>query len=79
VLNHLHLWDVFDAGVGDAELHKLARIIAHSWQAAARAKFPERSFEVSVSSNGEDYGPTVYMRSANPVGASDPRLSAASV
>jgi hypothetical protein len=66
VLNHLHLWDVFDADLGDAELHELAGIIAEAWRSAAQAKFPGRGFEVSVSRDGEDYGPTVYMRSADP-------------
>jgi hypothetical protein len=70
VLNHLHLWDVFDADVEGAKLHELATIIAESWRAAGRAEFSGRDFEIGVSLGGGDYGPTVYMHSASPTGMS---------
>jgi hypothetical protein len=72
VLNHLHLWDVFDAEIEDAKLREMAEIIAGSWQAAARAAFPERDFDIGVSLDGGDYGPTVYMHPASAAGVSGP-------
>lgn len=72
VLNHLHLWDVFDADVEEAELRELAGIIAESWRAAARARFPGRGFEIDVSLAGEDYGLTLHMHSTNPATMSPP-------
>jgi hypothetical protein len=70
LLNHLHLWDVVDSDVDDAKLRELAGVIVLSWRAAARAEFPERSFDVGVSLDGVDYGPTVYMHSTGADGVS---------
>lgn len=65
VLNHVHLWEVFDADGDDAnKLGELAEVVAASWRASVAKRFPGRSFEVSVSNDDSDYGPTVYLHSA---------------
>jgi hypothetical protein len=63
VLNHIHLWDVFDIALGAEKLGELARVIADSWRASANLRFPDRSFEISVSNGDDDYGPTIHMQS----------------
>lgn len=66
VLNHVHLWDVFDAEGDDGnKLGALAEVVAESWRASVAKRFPGRSFEVSVSDGKDDYGPTIYMQSAH--------------
>jgi len=66
VANHVHLWDVFAAKT-DAEngvLAQLASRLSEMWNAALRLAFPDRQFVVTVSSEADDYGPTVSFRSA---------------
>jgi hypothetical protein len=60
VLNHLHLWDLFEPSGEEEEraLDVLSRKIAFAWRSCAEARFPERSFEVNVT---DEYGPTVVM------------------
>ncbi|MFF8280427.1 hypothetical protein ACF05T_30785 [Streptomyces lateritius] len=63
VVNHVHLWDHFTP-TSDAEyaaLPPLAEEIAAMWRSAAREAFPEREFDVSVSNDPDDYGPTLAL------------------
>ncbi len=64
VLNHLHLWDVFDPdGEEDGRaLESLASLIATSWRRRASEVFPDRAFRVEVI---DDYGPTIVMTSSS--------------
>jgi hypothetical protein len=65
-INHLHLWDVFDAGedpTAEEALEALAGIVAQSWRAALENEFPGRRFEVTVARLDEDYGPTITFSS----------------
>lgn len=58
VINHLHLWDVFeptDAGE-EAALSWLAGRIAESWQRHGASLFPDHRFVAEVT---DEYGPTV--------------------
>lgn len=62
VLNHLHLWDIFEPSNDSEEqaLDVLAQRIARSWRCWATTTFPDRVFEVTVT---DEYGPTVVMHS----------------
>ena len=67
VANHLHLWDVFDPDdehVPPEALNHLAEVLGRTWRCALAEQFPDRRFEVEVSDEPYDYGPTVTARSA---------------
>jgi hypothetical protein len=62
MLNHVHLWDLFDPdgeGVPNETMDELANIIAKCWLAALKDQFPERTFDVAVTGEPDDYGPTI--------------------
>jgi len=66
VVNHLHLWDVF-APKTEPEyvlVSELAPKLGEMWMAALKRTFSSREFVVSVTSEANDYGPTVSFRSA---------------
>jgi hypothetical protein len=68
VLNHVHLYDVVNDTFSDAQLERLervARIVREAWLASAAAQFPGRSFEVTLASEPDDYGPTVTLCQAD--------------
>lgn len=61
VVNHVHLWDIFEP-VGEIEeraLESLARRMARSWALHAESQFPDRIFVAEVT---DEYGPTVVLR-----------------
>lgn len=62
VINHLHLWDLFEPNGDEDEraLESLAGFIATSWRRHASGAFPDREFRVEVT---DDYGPTIVMTS----------------
>jgi hypothetical protein len=63
-VNHVHLWDLFDAAsedVPDEGLDCLAAAMAGTWAAAVAEQFPGRLGEVVVTQDGEDYGPTITL------------------
>lgn len=62
VINHLHLWDIFDpeGDVEECALEALAERVALSWKLHASHQFPERDFHVEVTG---EYGPTVAITS----------------
>lgn len=63
MINHLHLWDVFDAKT-DAEheaLDALAITIANGWRQAAATAWPDRECTIHIT---DDYGPTISLSSA---------------
>lgn len=63
-VNHLHLWDVFDAsGLPDESLMVLGEALQRSWSSALSDQFPDRTFEVSFTNDDVDYGPTVSIKS----------------
>jgi hypothetical protein len=67
MINHVHLWDLFDPeseGVPEEAMEDLAYIVSKCWEAALRDSFPSRSFEVTVSSTADDYGPTITFSSS---------------
>lgn len=63
VLNHLHLWDVFepDGEEDERALESLANLVARSWDLHASRVRPDRTFRVEVM---DDYGPTIVMTSS---------------
>lgn len=66
VVNHVHLYDVFDHSdneLPDEVLEDLARVVAKCWKCALGDAYPSRSFEVRLSFGSEDYGPTVSFSS----------------
>jgi hypothetical protein len=69
VINHVHLWDVFNLNadrVPDDALLYFAGVLRQTWQAALRTQFPARDFDVTVASGDEEYGPTIYAVSRGP-------------
>lgn len=66
IINHVHLWDIFDPNeddLPDGTLDELARVIARCWECALSEAYPSRSFEVRLHTGNEDYGPTVSFSS----------------
>lgn len=62
MLNHTHLYDVFDSCSGDIDdriFEQLASVLALSWRLVLKDKFPERKFSVDISITDQDYGPIV--------------------
>lgn len=66
VINHLHLWDVFDSGaegVPNEALMRLGEILVRTWRCAAAEQFPGRSLRIELSNEADDYGPTISVSS----------------
>jgi hypothetical protein len=64
VINHVHLWDLFDPakeGVADAGLDSLLAVMSTTWEAAYAEQFPSRVGKVIVEQDGESYGPTITL------------------
>ncbi|QJI32078.1 hypothetical protein HKK55_26365 [Pseudomonas sp. ADAK18] len=62
MINHTHLYDVFDGcseDIDDSVFEQLAEVVALSWRLVLSNKFPERKFNVEVSNSDQDYGPVV--------------------
>jgi len=62
VVNHLHLWDVFDAReeqVPEEALNSIGEVLVRTWRCALSEQFPDRSFRVELSNDESDYGPTL--------------------
>lgn len=62
IVNHLHLWDVFDSqGEDGAEeaIEWMASIFEKSWTCALKDQYPDVSFEVTRTGAENDYGPTI--------------------
>ncbi|WP_053152059.1 hypothetical protein [Pseudomonas sp. Pf153] len=62
MINHTHLYDVFDGcmeDIDDRVFKQLADVLALSWRLVLNDKFPDRRFNVDVSSSDQDYGPVV--------------------
>ena len=63
-VNHLHLWDIFDASEVSGEgLIVLGEALKRSWAGALATQFPDRAFEVSFTDDEVDYGPTLSIKS----------------
>ncbi len=64
VINHVHLYVLFPAdpemGDTDEPFVELGEILAACWSCALSKAFPERKFDVSVTNDEEDYGPTIH-------------------
>lgn len=62
VLNHVHMWDLFDPvdEIEERGLEALAHRIAQSWKLHAEHEFPNRAITVDVT---DDYGPTITLTS----------------
>jgi hypothetical protein len=65
VVNHLHLWDVFSLkGPEDYKAASMLAVnIAKMWRIAVREAFPGREFDVAITDEPDDYGPTLTLRS----------------
>ena len=59
VINHCHLWDVFEQLPTISELETVGKILAASWIGAARMQFPDYDFVCSFQNEPDDYGPTL--------------------
>ncbi len=63
VINHIHLWDEFPDQDDDQALSDLLRVIERGWREVLAKTFPERTFDVVIGDDPEDYGPTVTFSS----------------
>ena len=62
MLNHVHLYDLFDQcqdDVSDDLFLSLAERMKLCWEMKLKLEFPDRKFIVELSSGDEDYGPTL--------------------
>jgi hypothetical protein len=62
MINHTHLYDVFDGclvGVDDKVFEQLAEIFALSWRMLLNKNFPDKRFAVDASNSDKDYGPII--------------------
>lgn len=60
--NHLHLYDLFFSSgySSDIEVYEhLGHLLRKSWMCALNDQFPDVKFNVILSSEPEDYGPTL--------------------
>lgn len=62
VVNHLHLWDMFDSN-GDDEIESalewMASVLEKSWACSLKEQFPDVAFNVIHAKTEDDYGPTI--------------------
>lgn len=66
MINHIHLWDLFDLdeeAVPEAAMEELVEVIGLCWGCALRHTYPGRRFDVVVSTDESEYGPTVTFKS----------------
>jgi hypothetical protein len=70
LVNHVHVWDMFvvRTEIEAAAAVFLAEKICEMWRAALKARFPDRSFRVTVDNRPEQYGPTLVLSSVASVG-----------
>jgi hypothetical protein len=61
VLSHVHMWDEVRSTNDETVLDAVAQQIAANWRETLRRQFPERVFEVGVSGEPEEYGPTIWV------------------
>ncbi len=61
VLSHVHLWDRLDSTSDEAVLDEVAQVVASSWRGSLVRQFPDRTFEVGVAGEPDEYGPTVWL------------------
>ncbi|WP_340146342.1 hypothetical protein [Pseudomonas poae] len=62
MINHTHLYDVFDGyseDVDDKVFEQVAEVVALSWRLVLANNYPKKKFNVEVSSSDQDYGPVV--------------------
>lgn len=78
IVNHVHLYDLFDAGSSDETLNEdrtletldmVGRVMQKMWKAALQDAFPQLRFAVEYSNHPDDYGPTItfYRVRSDPV------------
>lgn len=67
VINHVHLWDIFPSDEQETEgaLERLSEIMAETWRCALANRYPDRRFDVVVTSSPDEYGPTVSFTSVD--------------
>jgi hypothetical protein len=66
VINHFHLWDVFefeDEDVPEEGLTYVGEVLVRTWRCALSEQFPEREFRVQLFNDVNDYGPTITLSS----------------
>jgi hypothetical protein len=63
VMNHVHVYDLFLNAPQQhypLELYEyLARVLLQCWRQTVEAQFPDRTFVFELTSEPEDYGPTL--------------------
>ena len=68
VLSHVHLWDCLDSTSDEAVLDEVAEVVARSWRESLARQFPDRTFEVGVAGEPDEYGPTVWLEARSASG-----------
>jgi hypothetical protein len=64
ILNHTHVYDLFSEPENDEEVsleicEEIGKFLIKSWAIALKETFPEKEFNISVSTEPVDYGPTI--------------------
>jgi len=63
-LNHTHIYDLFSESEENEDVSleicdEIAKHIAKSWTNALKEAFPDKKFTVTLSTEPDDYGPTI--------------------
>lgn len=68
IINHQHVYDLFGMTdkIKETSFEGVANLMAQTLRLALRDSFPDRSFNVYVSSTDQDYGPIVCFHSVLP-------------
>ena len=64
VVNHLHIYDLFDGSPDDISEEvfvQAGQILRKSWQLWLDSQFPDRKILVELSVDEGEYGPTLYV------------------
>jgi hypothetical protein len=65
-ISHVHMYDMMESVDTDDAVEILAEQIAVRWRETLSTQFPNRHFEVGVSNELDDDGPTLWVRRASP-------------
>lgn len=60
-LSHVHLYDEVTTVEDEAVLFRIGEDLVHRWKRRINSELPGLRFEVSVTNEEDDYGPTVWL------------------
>ena len=61
VVNHVHVWDLFDDNKDSRLLIDIAQMMRLCWLCSAKHSLPDRKVEVELMVDESEYGPTLTL------------------